>query len=68
MCRSIKPLRYTDRPATERELEEAELQYIRNISGFRKSSQVNQTVFDLAVKDIATVSQRLLQGLVVRGG
>ncbi|MCK4725630.1 MAG: DUF2277 domain-containing protein [Anaerolineales bacterium] len=44
------------------------MQYVRKISGFRKPSQVNQGVFDQAVKDIATVFLRLLQGLVVRGG
>ena len=68
MCRNIKQLRYPDRSATDQELEEAALQYVRKISGFRKPSQVNQAVFDQAVEDIATVSQRLLQGLVVRGG
>jgi hypothetical protein len=67
MCRSIKQLRYPDRSATDQELKEAALQYVRKISGFRKPSQVNQGVFDQAVKDIATVSLRLLQGLVVRG-
>jgi hypothetical protein len=66
MCRSIKKLRYPDRSATDQELEEAALQYVRKISGFRKPSQVNQSVFDQAVEEIATVSQRLLQGLVVR--
>lgn len=68
MCRNIKQLRYPDRSATDQELEEAALQYVRKISGFRKPSQVNQAAFDQAVKDIATVSQRLLQRLVVRGG
>ena len=68
MCRNIKQLRYPNRPAAKSELEEAALQYVSKISGFRKPSQVNQAVFDQAVKDIATVSQRLLQGLVVRGG
>jgi len=67
MCRNIKQFRYPDRSATDQELEEAALQYVRKISGFRKPSQVNQGVFDQAVKDIATVSLRLLQGLVVRG-
>ena len=68
MCRNIKQLRYPDRSATDQELEEAALQYVRKISGFRKPSQVNQAVFDQAVEDIATVSQRLLQGLVFRAG
>ena len=68
MCRSIKQLRYPDRPATESELEEAGLQYVRKISGFRKPSQANQAVFDQAVQEIAAASQRLLEELVVRGG
>ncbi len=29
MCRSIKPLRMPDRPATEQEIQEAALQYVR---------------------------------------
>jgi hypothetical protein len=29
MCRSIKPLRLPDRPATETEIAEAALQYVR---------------------------------------
>lgn len=68
MCRSIKQLRYPDRPANESELEEAALQYVRKISGFRKPSQANQSVFNRAVQEIATASQRLLEGLVVRRG
>ncbi len=68
MCRSIKQLRYPDRPATDSELEEAARQYVRKISGFRKPSRTNQVVFDQAVEEIAAASQRLLDGLVVREG
>ena len=64
MCRNIKQLRYPDRSATDQELEEAALQYVRKISGFRKPSLVNQAVFDHAVQEIAAASQRLLGGLV----
>jgi len=66
MCRSIKQLRYPDRPATEEELDEAALQYVRKISGFRKPSRANEAAFNRAVEEIAAASQRLLAELVVR--
>jgi hypothetical protein len=36
MCRSIKRLRTYDEPATLLEFDEAALQFVRKISGFRK--------------------------------
>ncbi len=66
MCRSIKPLRMPDRPATEQEIAEAALQYVRKVSGFRKPSQVNQVAFDTAVREIAAATDKMLQTLIVR--
>lgn len=66
MCRSIKTLRSLDSPATPEEFEAAALQFVRKISGYRQPSQANREVFDMAVAEVAAVSQRLLDGLVVR--
>ena len=67
MCRSIKTLRSADQPASPEEVEAAALQFVRKISGYRTPSRANAEVFDRAVADIATVSERLLASLVVRG-
>ncbi len=63
MCRSIKTLRRRDEPATAREIEEAALQFVRKISGYRVPSQKNAEAFETAVRDVATASRRLLDGL-----
>jgi hypothetical protein len=66
MCRSIKPLRLPDRPATEEEIHEAALQYVRKVSGFRKPSKANQEVFDEAVKEVAQATKVMLLSLNVK--
>jgi hypothetical protein len=66
MCRSIKPLRLPDRPATEEEIHEAALQYVRKVSGFRKPSKANQDVFDEAVKEVAQATKVMLLSLNVK--
>ena len=63
MCRSIKPLRLPDRSATEIEISEAALQYVRKVSGYRKPSRVNQAAFDAAVAEIAQATGNLLNQL-----
>ena len=66
MCRSIKPLRMPERKATEHEITEAALQYVRKVSGYRKPSQANQEVFDAAVLEVAQATEKLLNQLIVR--
>ncbi|MGH2676508.1 MAG: DUF2277 domain-containing protein, partial [Actinomycetota bacterium] len=46
MCRSIKRLRGPDGPASEDEVREAALQYVRKVSGFREPSRRNAEAFD----------------------
>ncbi len=65
MCRSIKPLRLPDRPASEAEIEEAALQYVRKVSGYRKPSRLNQPAFDAAVEEVAAATRKMLGGLQV---
>jgi len=63
MCRSIKQLRQPTGPASEQELHEAALQYVRKVSGYRKPSRANSAVFDLAVQEIARATKNLLAEL-----
>ncbi|MGH2657801.1 MAG: DUF2277 domain-containing protein [Actinomycetota bacterium] len=63
MCRSIKRLRGPDGPATEDEVREAALQFVRKVSGFRQPSQRNKEAFDAAVNDVAEASRRLLDAV-----
>ncbi|MEV0008430.1 DUF2277 domain-containing protein [Streptomyces sp. NPDC051840] len=69
MCRSIKTLRPPAIPeeATEEDMRAAALQYVRKVSGFRAPAAHNQEVFDRAVEEITEATQRLLDGLEVRG-
>ena len=66
MCRSIKPLRLPDRKATEQEISEAALQFVRKVSGYRKPSRLNQEAFDSAVAEIAQATEKLLNQLQTR--
>jgi hypothetical protein len=64
MCRNIHTLFNFDPPATQEEVHDAALQYVRKISGFTKPSRVNEEAFALAVDEVAAASVRLLDSLV----
>jgi hypothetical protein len=64
MCRSIKTLRRPDQTATEQEVNEAALQYVRKLSGYRAPAKRNAEAFDSAVREVAEATQRLLDTLV----
>jgi hypothetical protein len=64
MCRNIRTLHNFAPPATETEVHDAALQYVRKISGTTKPSRANQEAFDRAVEDVAAVTSRLLAELV----
>ena len=63
MCRSIKKLRHADLSATEQEITEAALQFVRKVSGYRAPSKKNQAIFDQAIKEVATATRKLLNHL-----
>jgi hypothetical protein len=63
MCRSIKQLRNSDIPASDQELYEAALQYVRKVSGYRKPSRANSAAFEAAVLEIAQSTKQLLEQL-----
>ena len=67
MCRNIQQLRGADPPATDAEVRDAALQYVRKISGYRAPSAANQAAFDTAVDEVAASTRRLLENLVVTG-
>lgn len=64
MCRNIHTLFNFDPPATEHEVHDAALQFVRKVSGFAKPSQANEAAFARAVDEIADATQRLLEELV----
>ncbi len=64
MCRNIHTLFNYEPPATDEEIRDAALQYVRKISGFTKPSRANEEAFARAVDDVAHASKRLLDGLV----
>jgi hypothetical protein len=63
MCRSIKRLREGDVPATENEIREAALQFVRKVSGYRAPSKRNEDAFNGAVDEVADASRRLLEAV-----
>jgi hypothetical protein len=63
MCRNIRPLHNFEPPATNDEVAAAALQFVRKVSGTTKPSQANQEAFDRAVREIAHVTQHLLEDL-----
>lgn len=64
MCRNIHTLFNYDPPATEVEIHEAALQYVRKVSGYRTPSAANEAVFADAVHAVAAATQSLVDGLV----
>ncbi|MFM2069280.1 MAG: hypothetical protein RLZZ584_4189 [Pseudomonadota bacterium] len=64
MCRSIKTLFNFDPPATELEIRDASLQFVRKLSGFPVPSRANEAAFNQAVQDVAAVARRLIDELV----
>jgi hypothetical protein len=63
MCRNIHTLHNFEPAATNDEVHAAALQFVRKVSGTSKPSQANQAAFDEAVREIAHVTQHLLDHL-----
>jgi hypothetical protein len=64
MCRNIRTLHNFEPPASQDEVSDAALQYVRKISGSTKPSQANQEAFDRAVEEVTAATRRLLDSLV----
>ena len=64
MCRNIKTLFNFDPPATDEEIREASLQFVRKLSGFNKPSKANEAAFNRAIEEVSTAARNLLDSLV----
>jgi hypothetical protein len=64
MCRNIHTLFNFEPPATDDEVRDSSLQYVRKISGFTKPSQANEQAFARAVDEVAEATRRLIDELV----
>ena len=56
MCRNIKALFNYDPPATNQEIREAAVQFVRKLSGFNKASRANEAVIARAIEDLTVWS------------
>jgi hypothetical protein len=64
MCRNIHTLFNFEPEATDEEVRDAALQYVRKISGFTKPSQANEEAFARAVDEVSAATRRLVDSLV----
>jgi hypothetical protein len=64
MCRNIRPLHNFAPAATDAEVHDAALQYVRKLSGSSRPSQSNAEAFDRAVDAVAEATRQLLDDLV----
>ena len=64
MCRNIKTLFNFEPPASELEIRDASLQFVRKLSGFNVPSKANEAAFDQAVAEVADSARRLIQSMV----
>jgi hypothetical protein len=64
MCRNIKTLFNFEPPASELEIRDASLQFVRKLSGFSVPSKANEEAFERAVEDVAESARRLIRSMV----
>ena len=64
VCRNIKTLFNFEPPATELEIRDASLQFVRKLSGFTVPSKANEAAFERAVEQVAASAKQLIQSLV----
>ena len=64
VCRNIKTLFNFEPPATQEEIHNASLQFVRKLSGFNAPSKINQEAFDRAVEEVTAAASSLIASLV----
>lgn len=64
MCRNIKTLFNFEPPASEDEIHDASLQFVRKLSGFTLPSKANEAAFERAVEEIAASARKLIHSMV----
>ncbi|MGZ5095247.1 MAG: DUF2277 domain-containing protein [Burkholderiales bacterium] len=63
MCRNIRTLFNFDPPATELEIRDASLQFVRKLSGFNTPSKANEAAFNRAIEEVAAATRVLIKSL-----
>jgi hypothetical protein len=66
MCRNIKTLFNFEPPATELEIRDASLQFVRKLSGFTVPSKANELAFEAAVEKVADAARELIRSMVTQ--
>lgn len=64
MCRNIKTLFNFEPPASDDEIHDASLQFVRKLSGFTLPSKANEAAFNQAVEEIAAAARQLIHSMV----
>ena len=67
MCRNIRTLFNFEPPATELEIRDASLQFVRKLSGLRVPSKANEAAFEQAVEAVAQAARTLIGSLTTAG-
>ena len=63
MCRNIRTLANFEPPATETEIRDSALQFVRKLSGTTRPSRANEAAFERAVDEVCDAAQRLIRSL-----
>jgi len=63
MCRNIKTLFNFEPPATDAEIRDASLQFVRKLSGYNAPSKANEAVFNAAIDEVFAAAKRMLTAL-----
>ena len=66
MCRNIRTLFNFEPPATELEIRDASLQFVRKLSGFTVPSKANEEAFEAAVEQVAAAARALIRSMVTQ--
>ena len=66
MCRNIRTLFNFEPPATELEIRDASLQFVRKLSGFTVPSKTNEQAFEAAVEKVAAAARELVGSMVTQ--
>lgn len=64
MCRNIRTLFNFEPPATEAEIRDASLQFVRKVAGFHRPSKANAAAFERAVGEVTVAATALIRSLV----
>lgn len=63
MCRNIKTLFNFEPPATDAEIHDASLQFVRKLSGFTIPSKANEAAFERAVEEVSAAARALMRSM-----